>query len=114
MLVHLSTIRFITDIADFKHGNNWQYKGAHPCVILFQTDEHLLQKGFRDVYDPLASEFPSVRFYQVIIERDPEIPNAYGIHIFPTTMFIPLHGQPSILSGFLTPEQAREHTLKIK
>lgn len=106
MLEHLSKVRFIEHIADFTHDHEWIYRGINPAVIVFHDSVHLYEKGLRDVYDSLKSEFPDVDFFQVLMDRNPEIAHAYEIDSSPTTMFIPLVGTPVLLKGFLTPKQA--------
>lgn len=110
MLEHLSKARFIKEIADFTHGSEWIYRGINPAVIVFHDSVHLYEKGIRDVYDPLKKLFPQVNFYQVLIDRDPQIAQIYNIQTSPTTMFIPLTGKPLFIPGFLTPEEAKEKT----
>lgn len=108
MLEHLSKARFIEEIADFTHGSEWIYRGINPAVIVFHDSVHLYEKGLRDVYDPLKKVFPQVNFYQVLIDRDPQIAQVYDIQTSPTTMFISLVGKPVFVPGFLTPEEAKE------
>ena len=110
MLEHLSKARFIKEIADFIHGSEWIYRGINPAVIVFHDSVHLYEKGIRDVYDRLKKLFPQVNFYQVLIDRDPQIAQIYDIQTSPTTMFIPLTGKPLFIPGFLTPEEAKEKT----
>ena len=95
MLEHLSKARFIKEIADFTHGSEWIYRGINPAVIVFHDSVQL---------------FPQVNFYQVLIDRDPQIAQIYDIQTSPTTMFIPLTGKPLFIPGFLTPEEAKEKT----
>ena len=102
MLVHLSTIRFKNDIFDFSYSSDWQYKGKSPAVILFQTGEHLLQKGFRDIYDPLSDSYSNIKFYQVLVDEDPELGPVFGITHYPATVFIPLTGTYRVVEGYLT------------
>ena len=112
MLVHLSKPRFIRDIADFTAGGSWKYKGHEPAVILFHDDEHIFDKGFRDVYDPLSGKSPDVKFYQVIVSRDPEIAQAYDIHQFPATMFIPVQGKPVVRDGYMNRDEVEQEIEK--
>ena len=67
-----------------------------------------VRRGDRE--DPLKKLFPQVNFYQVLIDRDPQIAQIYDIQTSPTTMFIPLTGKPLFIPGFLTPEEAKEKT----
>jgi thioredoxin-related protein len=69
----------------------------------------LYEKGLRDIYDPLKKLFPQVGFYQVLIDRDPQIAQIYDIQTSPTTMFIPLTGEILFIPGFLTPEEAKKN-----
>ena len=112
MLEHLSKPRFIQDIADFTAGGTWKYKGQEPAVILFHNEEHIFDKGFRDVYDPLSEKYRDIKFYQVIVDRDPEIAQAYDIHQFPATMFIPLEGKPVIRDGYMNRDEVEQEIEK--
>lgn len=108
MLQHLSPRLFKERIADFDGAQKFHFINNIPCVILFRTEEHLLLKGFRDVYERISTEYPPARTFEVIEDEDPQIAAAYGIDEFPSTMFIRSDGQYRIINGFLSPLQAKE------
>ena len=108
MIQHLSTKKFIHDIADYRHGGDWLYRGIRPAVILFYdstvTDGEAL--GFE--YAPLAEKFNQVDFYLMRIDDDPRIAQVYNIRKFPAVMFIPLQNPPEIIYGVLTVEEMKD------
>lgn len=108
MLHHLSPEQFIEKIADFKGADKWKFKNTTPVIIVFHSKIHVYAKGFRDVYDPISTEFPNIQTYEVIESENPEIAAAYNVTVFPTTFFIPPGGEPKIISGFISPEGVKE------
>ncbi len=106
MLQHLSPRLFKERIASFDNSDKWNFICDVPTIILFRKEEHLLLKGFRDVYDRLTIEFPPVKTYEVIEDTDPQIAKAYDIEDFPSTMFIRPDKKYEIIDGFLSPQEA--------
>ena len=106
MLQHLSSELFKERIADFEGNDKWSFKCDVPTIILFKKQEHILAKGFRDIYEPINQNFPDVKTYEVLVDENPEIPTAYEIDSFPSTMFIKPGAKAKIINGFLTPAEA--------
>ena len=111
MLEHLSKTRFIKYVADFTKEQEWTYKGIYPAVIIFHESINLYENNLQDIYVSLKVKFPNVKFYQVLIDKNPEIAHAYGIEISPSTMFVPLINKPIIIEGFLSSEQVEKEVL---
>lgn len=113
MLEHLSKERFLEQIANYKEPSDWIYRGIYPAVVVFHDSTGLYEKGLRDVYEPLKELFPEVKYYQVLMDRDPEIALAYHIRKSPATLFIPPTGTPVLKTGFLTPDEAKEEVERL-
>ena len=63
-------------------------------------------KGFRDTYEPITQTFPKIKTYEVLVDVNPEIPEAYNIKTFPATMFINLKNKAKTIEGFISPHDA--------
>ncbi|MEG1616537.1 MAG: hypothetical protein RR202_01785 [Bacteroidales bacterium] len=113
MLQHLSKKLFIERIADYTSSDRWDFKVSVPTLIVFHTEIHLYEKGFRDVYDTLVEKFPLLKCYEVLENEDPEIAAAYLIKDFPATMFISTSEKAFVKSGYLTPDEAIADVQKI-
>ncbi|MBR8704143.1 thioredoxin family protein [Porphyromonas levii] len=106
---------FIDQIYDYTSGNEWNYKGDKPAVIDFYAVWCGPCKRLRPRLEQLAAEYgDEIVVYAIEVEKYPELMRMLGIQAFPTLLFVPTKGIPTLGQGLMSLRTLREEVEKIK
>ena len=98
--VHLTSETFKEKIFDYTTETEWKYKGDKPCVIDFYADWCRPCKMIAPILEDLSEEFKGeVLVYKVDTQHNREVAQAFGITSIPRVLFVPLEGQPYMVTG---------------
>lgn len=114
-IIELSESDFIEIVYDFKQHKNWKYKGNKPAVIEFYTTWCGACKRLEPRLEQLARELSGdVIVYKINSEKSPELSKALDIQAYPTLLFIPTKGIPTLSIGLLSLKQMRAEVEKVR
>lgn len=83
-----------------KKPNEWIYKGNKPCVIDFYADWCAPCKTAAPILDELAEKYKGrVYFYKIDTDKEQELAGIFGIRTIPTFLYVPMEGEPRLVSG---------------
>ena len=102
---HLTKESFKEKIFDFEQKNQWEYRGAVPCIVDFYADWCGPCKMLTPVLEELSLEYEGkVMIYKVNTEHENDLAALFGITGIPSLLFIPLEGKPQMATGALPKE----------
>lgn len=114
-VVEITGQEFIHRIYDYTTGNEWNYKGNKPAVIDFYAVWCGPCKRLRPRLEQLAAEYgDEIVVYTIEVEKYPELMRVMGIQVFPTLLFVPVKGTPTIGQGLMSLKTLRDEVEKIK
>ena len=101
--IELTKEDFLKKVVDYEaNPNEWKYLGDRPAIVDFYASWCGPCKMLAPVLDELAQEYAdSLYIYKVNTEEEQELAAAFGIRSIPTLIFIPLNGQPQVITGAL-------------
>jgi len=108
---NLTTKTFKEKIFDFTNGGKWSFKGTKPAIVDFYADWCGPCKMVGPILEELSTEYPSIEFYKVDTEGEPELAATFHIRSIPAILFVPLTGEPQMLLG-AQPKQVFIQTIK--
>jgi thioredoxin len=118
MAEHLTKEKFIERIFDYENETEWKYKGESPVFIDFYADWCGPCKMIAPVVEELSKEYEGlIDIYKVDTEDQQELASIFGIRSIPSLLFIPLSGQPQMMTGAVPKDgliQIFEDVFKIK
>ena len=118
MAEHLTKEKFIERIFDYENETEWKYKGESPVFIDFYADWCGPCKMIAPVVEELSKEYEGlIDIYKVDSEDQQELASIFGIRSIPSLLFIPLSGQPQMMTGAVPKDgliQIFEDVFKIK
>ena len=89
--------------------NEWKFLGDKPAIIDFYASWCGPCKAFAPVLEEVAEEYKGViDVYKVITENEEELAAVFNIRSIPTILFIPVNGQPQIVTGAMPKPQLIE------
>lgn len=91
---------FKEKIFDYAKETEWKFKGDKPVIIDFYADWCGPCKMLAPVLEEIANEHPEIDVYKVDTETEAELSVQFGIRSIPSVLYIPLEGQPTMVSGF--------------
>ena len=98
--ISINTEEFNKKVYD-TNSNRWSYLGDKPAVVDFYADWCGPCKDMALVLEEIAKEKgDEVVFYKVDIDENPDLANAFNISSIPTVVYIPMQGEPRIVTGF--------------
>lgn len=114
-VVEITDKEFIANIYDYTSGKEWNFKGDKPVVIDFYAVWCGPCKRLRPRLEQLAAEYgDEITVYAIEVEKYPELMRVLGIQAFPTLLFVPLEGMPTMGQGLMSLKTLRSEVEKIK
>ena len=107
---------FLEKVVNYEQNpNEWKFLGDKPAIIDFYASWCGPCKAFAPVLEEVAEEYKGVvDVYKVNTENEEELAAVFNIRSIPTILFIPVNGQPQIVTGAMPKPQlieAIEHVL---
>jgi thioredoxin len=98
--IHLTTAEFKAKVFDYDTNTKWKYAGDKPCLIDFYADWCAPCRMVAPILEELAKEYESELYiYKIDTEAEQELAAAFGIRSIPSLLFVPMDGQPQMVSG---------------
>ncbi len=89
----------------------WKYKGDKPALIDFYADWCGPCKIASPILDEIANEYTGkIYVYKIDTEVEKELAAVFGIRGIPAFLYIPVQGEPVMLSGI---QRTKEDTKKM-
>ncbi len=108
-VVEINQAQFAELVYDYTQEGEWQFKGDKPVVWCGPC------KRLRPRLEQLAREQKGeVIIYSIDAEKAVELSRRIGIRAFPTLLFIPVEGTPTLSEGLLSLKDLRQQADKIK
>lgn len=104
--VHINTNQFKQLVFNYEaNPNEWVYEGDLPAIIDFYADWCKPCKMIAPTLEELQKEYAGkIRIYKVNTDENPELSNVFQIRGIPALLFIPMQGQPQMVSGAIPKE----------
>ena len=101
---------FLEKVVNYEQNpNEWKFLGDKPAIIDFYASWCGPCKAFAPVLEEVAEEYKGViDVYKVNTENEEELAAVFNIRSIPTILFIPVNGQPQIVTGAMPKPQLRE------
>lgn len=101
--IELTKEDFLKKVVDYEaNPTEWKYLGDRPAIVDFYASWCGPCKMLAPILDELAQEYAdSLYIYKVNTEKEQEIAAAFGIRSIPTLLFIPVNGEPQMVTGAL-------------
>ncbi|MDO5016950.1 MAG: thioredoxin domain-containing protein [Porphyromonas sp.] len=114
-VIEITEDEFAELVYDFKNGGEWNYKGDKPAVIDFYAVWCGPCKRLRPRLEQLAHEYgDEIVVYSIDAEKALTISSMIGLRAFPTLLFVPVEGTPTLGEGLMSLKALREEVEKIK
>lgn len=104
--IHLTKAEFLLKVSNFEtNPNDWKYLGDKPCIVDFYATWCGPCKTIAPILEELASKYKGqIYIYEVDVDAEPELANAFGIQSIPTLFFCPVKGAQQIMQGGMPKE----------
>lgn len=101
---------FLENVVNYEQNpNEWKFLGDKPAIIDFYASWCGPCKAFAPVLEEVAEEYKGViDVYKVNTENEEELAAVFNIRSIPTILFIPVNGQPQIVTGAMPKPQLIE------
>ena len=101
--IELTKEDFLKKVVDYEaNPTEWKYLGDRPAIVDFYASWCGPCKMLAPILDELAQEYAdSLYIYKVNTEKEQELAAAFGIRSIPTLLFIPVNGEPQMVTGAL-------------
>ena len=104
-LTYLSTEDFKNKVCyyDLSSGQNpeWKYIGDKPCLIDFSTTWCGWCKKLHPILEEVAKRYKGELYvYTLDAEKEPELAALFAVRSYPTVVFCPMEGYPTVVSGY--------------
>lgn len=102
MAENLTTETFKEKVFDYKNEKKWKYKGKIPGIIDFYADWCAPCKMVAPIIEELSNDYEGkLNVWKVDTDAQAEIAREFNIQSIPSVLFIPLIGEPKMLTGAL-------------
>ena len=104
--IHITKAEFLAKVSNFEaNPNEWKYLGDKPCIVDFYATWCGPCKMIAPILEDLAKEYNGqIYIYEVDVDAEPELANAFGIQSIPTLFFCPMKGAQQIMQGGMPKE----------
>lgn len=109
-VMELTKKDFLEKVVNYEQNpNEWKFLGDKPAIIDFYASWCGPCKAFAPVLEEVAEEYKGViDVYKVNTENEEELAAVFNIRSIPTILFIPVNGQPQIVTGAMPKPQLIE------
>ena len=106
-VINLTESEFIQQVADFRAPHSaWRYFGNQPAIVDFYAGWCGPCRVLAPVLEELAAVYKDqIVVYKVDVDRCEALAEAYDIRSIPTTMFIPMKGNPVKMVGAISKKE---------
>jgi thioredoxin len=108
----LSKNVFLEKVWDYNNSpQEWKYKGDKPAIIDFYADWCGPCKIASPILEEISHEYAGqIYVYKIDTEKERELASVFGIRGIPAFLYIPVEGQPVMMSGIA---RTKEDTKKM-
>ena len=108
--IHLDKAEFCRRVADVATSpKDWKYLGDKPAVVDFFASWCGPCRALSPVLDELAEDYDGrVYIYKVDVDAESDLASTFGVRSVPTLLFLPVGGQPRIVTGVQPADQLRK------
>lgn len=108
----LSKNVFLEKVWDYNNSpQEWNYKGDKPAIIDFYADWCGPCKIASPILEEISHEYAGkIYVYKIDTEKERELASVFGIRGIPAFLYIPVEGQPVMMSGIA---RTKEDTKKM-
>ncbi len=98
--IQLTDKSFKDLIFDYSSSQEWDYKGDVPCIVDFYADWCRPCKMIAPILADLSKEYEGkVMVYKLDTQHNREVASAFQITSIPRVLFIPVDGEPTMITG---------------
>ena len=103
-VINLTENEFLLHVADYRAPHSaWSYFGNRPAIVDFYAGWCGPCRVLTPILEELAEVYKDqIIVYKVDVERCEALASAYDIRAIPTTLFIPMKGQPTKMVGAIS------------
>ena len=103
-VINLTENEFLLHVADYRAPHAaWSYFGNRPAIVDFYAGWCGPCRVLAPILEELAEVYKDqIIVYKVDVERCEALASAYDIRAIPTTLFIPMKGQPTKRVGAIS------------
>lgn len=103
-VINLTENEFLLHVADYRAPHSaWSYFGNRPAIVDFYAGWCGPCRVLAPILEELAEVYKDqIIVYKVDVERCEALASAYDIRAIPTTLFIPMKGQPTKMVGAIS------------
>ena len=104
-VIYLTSEQFKARVFDYSKEKDWKYKGDKPCIVDFYTTWCGPCKRLSPILEELSQQYcDKVIFYRADAERERELSAVFQISSYPSLLYIPKEGKPTIIKGLYPKE----------
>jgi thioredoxin len=103
-VINLTENEFLLHVADYRAPHAaWSYFGNRPAIVDFYAGWCGPCRILAPILEELVEVYKDqIIVYKVDVERCEALASAYDIRAIPTTLFIPMKGQPTKMVGAIS------------
>lgn len=99
-------------LVDDTSDQEWNYLGNKPAIIDFYADWCGPCQKLAPILEEIAKEqSKNLVIYKINVDEEPELANSFGITGIPALLYIPLKGEPQMVTGYM-PKEGVEKKIK--
>lgn len=104
-IIHLDKESFKKLVFDYSKSSTWKYIGTKPAIIDFYADWCRPCKMIAPTLVELQKEYKGkIQVYKVNTQYEQELARIFGITGIPALLFVPLTGEPQMVTGAISKE----------
>lgn len=109
-VIDINKKAFLEKIFNYeKSPDKWLYEGDSPCIVSFYADYCPPCRKMQPLLRELAGVYTDqLSIYRINIQNEKELAAVFGIQSIPTTLFIPVKGQPQGVLGAIPKNELQE------
>lgn len=114
-VINLTESEFIQQVADFRAPHSaWRYFGNQPAIVDFYAGWCGPCRVLAPILEELSDVYKDqIVVYKVDVDKCETLAEAYNIRSIPTTLFIPMKGQPVKMVGAISKRELEHQIHKV-